>query len=70
MPEHYVQRFLDHASLSTTSRYLTTTRRGMHQVFRQYEERRDRCKNVARTEDSGVSWTLVSDTDGPAKSLQ
>ncbi len=40
MPEHYVQRFLDHANLSTTSRYLATTRRGMHQVFRQYEERR------------------------------
>ena len=35
MPEHYVQRFLDHANLSTTSRYLATTRRGMHQVFRQ-----------------------------------
>jgi hypothetical protein len=26
MPEHYVQRFLDHANLSTTSRYLKTTR--------------------------------------------
>ena len=34
MPEHYVQRFLDHANLSTTSRYLATTRRGMHQVFK------------------------------------
>ena len=43
MPEHYVQRFLDHATLSTTSRCLKTTRRGMHEAFRRVEERRKRC---------------------------
>src|SRR4030088_2313408 len=43
MPEHHVQRFLDHANLSTTSRYLKTTRRGMHEALTRVEERRNRC---------------------------
>jgi integrase len=33
MPEHHVQRFLDHANLSTTSRDLKITRRGMHEAL-------------------------------------
>jgi integrase len=40
VPEHYVQQFLDHANLSTTSRYLKTTRRGLHEALEQYEIRR------------------------------
>ena len=48
MPEHYVQRFLDHANLSTTSRYLKTTRRGMHEALQRFEEGRMRCTNVAQ----------------------
>ena len=75
MPEHYVQRFLDHANLSTTSRYLATTRRGMHQVFRQYEERQaakigKSCKFVARKEGSTVSLEVPSSTNGAPNSLQ
>ena len=38
--EHYVQRFLDHANLSTTSRYLKTTTRGLHQAMELLEARR------------------------------
>ena len=33
MRAHYGQRFLDHANLSTTSRYLKTTRRGTHEAL-------------------------------------
>ena len=75
MPEHYVQRFLDHANLSTTSRYLATTRRGMHQVFRVYEQRQAEktgksCKFVARKEGSTVSLETPSSSDGDPNSLQ
>jgi hypothetical protein len=51
MPEHYAQRFLDHANLSTTSRYLKTTRRGMHEALARVEARRNRCTAVAQTAD-------------------
>ena len=50
VPEHYVQRFLDHANLSTTSRYLKTTRQGMHQALKQYELRRI-SKKLARSDE-------------------
>jgi hypothetical protein len=52
MPEHYLQRFLDHATLSTTSRYLKTTTQGMHQVLQQFEERCI-CKKFASDTESG-----------------
>jgi integrase len=56
MAPHYVQKFLDHANLSTTSRYLKVERQGMHAALqnvektRQLEERRAaRGKDVAKT---------------------
>jgi Phage integrase family len=57
MPEHYVQRFLDHANLSTTTRYLKTTRRGMHEALARVEERRNRCTTVAHEADSALTFT-------------
>lgn len=60
MPEHYVQRFLDHANLSTTSRYLKTTRRGMHEALRRVEERRTRCTNIAHEADPTVTLRAES----------
>ena len=39
VPEQYVQAVLGHADLSTTSKYLTTTRKGLHQVMQRYEAR-------------------------------
>jgi integrase len=55
MPEHYVQRFLDHANLSTTSRYLKTTRRGMHEALRRVQERRTVCTKFAQEPDSALT---------------
>jgi integrase len=55
MSANYVQKFLDHAKLSTTSRYLNITRDGMHAALarfeqtRKIEERRARGKGVAKT---------------------
>jgi integrase len=54
MAANYVQKFLDHAKLSTTSRYLNITRDGMHAALerseqtRKTEERRARGKSVAK----------------------
>ena len=63
VPEHYVQRFLDHANLSTTSRYLKTTRQGMHQVFKQYETRRISKKLARSADDSGAQTDVSADHD-------
>ena len=40
MSPHYVQRFLDHANLSTTSRYLKIDQQGMHNALRAVDEAR------------------------------
>jgi integrase len=64
MPVHYVQRFLDHANLSTTSRYLKTTRRGMHEALARVEARRNRCTAVAQT--ANFELPLVENPTGPA----
>jgi integrase len=72
MAANYVQKFLDHAKLSTTSRYLNITRDGMHAALERFEqtrtteERRTRGKAVAKT--SGVPGYQKSEK--PNKSLQ
>ena len=40
MAANYVQKFLDHAKLSTTSRYLNVNRDGMHAALERFEEMR------------------------------
>jgi hypothetical protein len=57
VPEHYVHRFLDHANLSTTSRYLT--RQGVHQVLKQYETRRI-SKKLARSDENEQAAAQIS----------
>jgi integrase len=48
MEPHYVQAFLDHANLSTTSRYLNVTSQGMHAALKRVQrERAARCNPVA-----------------------
>ncbi len=50
MAPHYVQAFLDHANLSTTSRYLNITSQGMHAALRRVEDERGiRCNPVAKS---------------------
>ena len=67
LSEHYVQRFLDHANLSTTPRSLKTTR-GMHEGLQPVEERRNRCTTVAPGADSTL--TLAgSPTEPQAKEI-
>ena len=49
VPEQFVQQILGHADLTTTSRYLATTRKGLHQVMKQYQARvQTRAKGVTR----------------------
>ena len=38
MPINYISKFLGHASLTTTTRYLNVQRREMHRVMERYEE--------------------------------
>jgi integrase len=40
MAANYVQKFLDHAKLSTTSRYLNIQRDGMHAALKGFEKQR------------------------------
>ena len=40
MPLNIVQAFLDHANISTSSRYLKVTSVGMHAAMKRYEEAR------------------------------
>jgi integrase len=44
MAPHYVQAFLDHANLSTTSRYLNVTSQGMHVALKRVEDERAKRK--------------------------
>jgi len=60
MAPHYVQAFLDHAKLSTTSRYLAIDSRGMHAAMENAEKARRRMARegkrgnpVAKNADSG-----------------
>jgi integrase len=47
VPPNIVQAFLDHANISTTSRYLKVTRQGMHAALKRFEAARERCNLVA-----------------------
>jgi integrase len=59
MAPHYVQAFLDHADLSTTSRYLNITSQGMHAAMKRVEaERGIRCAGAdsGEREGFGCCW--------------
>jgi integrase len=47
VPPNIVQAFLDHANMSTTSRYLKVTRQGMHAALKRFEAAREHCNLVA-----------------------
>ncbi len=52
VPEQYVQQILGHADLTTTSRYLATTRKGLHQVMQRYAARVQTRANFSETRGS------------------
>lgn len=66
VPPNIVQAFLDHANLSTTSRYLKITRVGMHAALKRFEEARESCKPVANTPPAEEQAAA----DAPQKSVQ
>jgi len=66
VPEQYVQAVLGHADLSTTSKYLATTRKGLHQVMQRYEARAQTRVNFSETRGSQRPSTAVEpDTRAP-----
>jgi hypothetical protein len=69
VPEHIVQRMLGHANLATTSRYLKTTRRAMHEAMQRFVERQ-RCTNVAHERDHQSSRQELWDQQPAPKSVQ
>jgi integrase len=67
MAPHYVQAFLDHANLSTTSRDLNVTGQGMHAALKRVEdEKRFRCNPVANAD----AEPETAATDESGKSVQ
>lgn len=52
MPLNAVQMFLDHANVSTTSRYLKVNRHTLHAALKRFEEERDSRCNLVVSNDS------------------
>jgi hypothetical protein len=69
VPPNIVQAFLDHANLSTTSRYLKVTRQAMHVALRRYDEGR-RCTSVAQTGGVAVTSSVDVSVDAGHNPLQ
>jgi len=81
VPTLYVSQFLGHASLSTTTRYLNSTRRGLHWAMERFEAaRQEKAKEVEaakkkadrnkrrktrKNEPSPVAQTLHTETERP-----
>ena len=62
MAANYVQKFLDHAKLSTTSRYLNVNRDGMHSALERFEETRAAEEKVARGKRVATSLDIMAVT--------
>ena len=60
VPLGVIQAFLDHANISTSSRYLKVTQHGMHVALRQYEERRSRDGTRSKPPTSQIGRLLRS----------
>jgi integrase len=65
MSSNYVQAFLDHANLATTSRYLNITSQGKHAAMQQFEETRA-LQSVASPAGGGIQ----DKSEGVSKSVQ
>ena len=67
MSPHYVQRFLDRANLSTTSRYLTIDQQGMHNALKAFERARG---EDTPTDTQSADAETTSGTNDAQKLLQ
>ncbi len=82
MPTLYVSQFLGHANLTTTTRYLNSTRRGLHWAMERFEAAREeqateaeaakkkaarRRKKAAEEKPSAVAQTLHTATVRPTQ---
>jgi integrase len=61
-PDHVVAAWLGHANISTTSRYLRTSRAGLQRYLQGFEEHRERCTSVAHTP-SDTTFGTASEAD-------
>ena len=68
MAANYVQRFLDHANLSTTSRYLKVERQGMHAALRSIDDRR--CQSLAKSDGPRLPASNANGSTSGSKSIQ
>lgn len=62
-PDHVVAAWLGHANISTTSRYLRTSRAGLQRYLQGFEKHRELCTSVAHTpsnEASGIAFEAHS----------
>jgi integrase len=69
MPANAVQQFLDHAKLSTTSRYLKITRDGMHAALKSLERKRSTDGDTQEDTQPAEAVEQVS-SDSARKSVQ
>jgi hypothetical protein len=69
VPEHIAQRMLGHANLATTSRYLKTTRRAMHDAIQRFVDRK-RCTTVAQNVEQPLTPGNLLEGPPASKSLQ
>ena len=66
---HDVQRFLDHADISTTSRYLQASRFALHSAMRRMEADRQRAaKSASADTDQQAANTIPSNEGRPQTS--
>ena len=62
-PEHAVKDILGHANIRTTSTYLATTRRGLHDVMRRFEAHREAQEKDAHGDAHGTTVEAETEPD-------
>ena len=69
VPTNYVSKMLGHQNLSTTTRYLNITRRGLHRAMEKYERSRENPEPVASSlQDRGRALSIEPTNSGRTRS--
>jgi integrase len=66
--DHEVRDWLGHANITTTSRYLATTRTTLQQARKKFEQHRSRCTSVVQTADPTSLSDSLSEPVTPVRS--